>query len=98
MLTNEDYSPEGIKNVSTEAIEREIEELTEINLEAAERGFHAEKSGNMNLAFAHAADMGVNRVKYGILEDELNMRRFADQYSRGEAEVDLSALLGSLFK
>ena len=96
MLTNEDYSPEGIKNVSTEAIKREIEDLTRINLEAAERGFQAETEGNMCLAFAYAAEMGVHKIKFAILDDELKFREFADKFARGE--VDITALLGSLFK
>lgn len=96
MLTNEDYSYEGIKNVSTEAIKREIEDLAYINLEAAESGFMAEQKGNMGLAFAYAADMGVHKIKHAILRDELQLREFADSLSRGE--VDIAALLGSLFK
>ena len=96
MLTNEDYSPEGIKNVSTEAIKREIEDLSRINLEAAECGFMAEKNGNMGLAFAYAAEMGVHKIKFSILDDELQFREFADSFSRGE--VDLGALLGGLLK
>ena len=96
MLTNEDYSPEGIKNVSTEAIKREIEDLAVINLEAAEGGFMAEQEENMGLAFAYAAEMGVHKIKYSILEGELQSREFADKFARGE--VDIAALLGSLFK
>ena len=96
MLTNEDYSPEGIKNVSTEAIKREIEDLRRINLEAAECGFMAETEGNMGLAFAYAAEMGVHKIKFSILDDELQFREFADSFSRGE--VDIADLLGSLFK
>ena len=96
MLTNEDYSPEGIKNVSTEAIKQEIEDLTRINLVAAEGGFKAEQEGKMGLAFACAADMGVHKIKFAILDDELQFREFADSFSRGE--VDLGALLGGLFK
>lgn len=96
MLANEDYSPEGIKNVSTEAIKREIEDLTRINLEAAERGFKAEQEGNMGLAFAYAADIGVHKVKYSILDDELQVRELADSLSRGE--VDFASLFNSLFK
>ena len=96
MLTNEDYSPEGIKNVSTEAIKREIEDLSCITMEAAESGFHAEQRGNMGLAFAYAADMGVHKIKLSILDDELKFREFADSFSRGE--VDITALLGNLFK
>ena len=96
MLTNEDYSTEGIKNVSTEAIKREIEDLSRINLEAAECGFMAETEGNMGLAFAYAAEMGVHKIKFSILNDELQFREFADSFSRGE--VDIAALLGSLFK
>lgn len=96
MLTNEDYSYEGIKNVSTEAIKREIEDLAYINLEAAESGFRAERDGNMSLAFAYAADMGVHKIKFSILNDELQFREFADSLSRGE--VDFAALLGRLFK
>ena len=96
MLTNEDYSPNGIKNVSTEAIKREIEDLRRINLEAAECGSMAETEGNMGLAFAYAAGMGVYKIKFSILDDELQFREFADSFSRGE--VDIAALLGSLFK
>ena len=96
MLTNEDYSPEGIKNVSTEAIKREIEDLAVIDLEAAECGFMAETEGNMCLAFAYAAEMGVHKIKYSILEGELQSREFADKFARGE--VDIAVLLGSLFK
>ena len=96
MLTNEDYSPEGIKNVSTEAINREIEDLSRLNLEAAECGFMAVRDGNMGLAFAYAAEMGVHKIKFSILDDELQFREFADSFSRGE--VDIAALLGSLFK
>ena len=96
MLTNEDYSPEGIKNVSTEAIKREIEALEHLNLEAAECGFMAETEGNMGLAFAYAAGMGVHRIKHSILNDELKFREFADSASRGE--IDFDALLGRLFK
>lgn len=96
MLTNEAYSHEGIKNVSTEAIKREIEDLTRINLEAAEHGFMAEQEGNMGLAFAYAADMGVHKIKFSILNDELQFREFADSFQRGEA--DFAALLNSLFK
>lgn len=96
MLTNEDYSPEGIKNVSTEEIKREIADLTRFNLEAAESGFMAEQDGNMCLAFAYAAEMGVHKIKHSILDDELKFREFADSCSRGE--VDIAALLGSLFK
>ena len=96
MLTNEDYSPEGIKNVSTAEIKREIADLTRINLEAAESGFMAEQDGNMCLAFAYAAEMGVHKIKFSILDDELKLREFADSFSRGE--VDIAALLGSLFK
>ena len=96
MLTNEDYSYEGIKNVSTEAIKREIEDLSRLNLEAAECGFMAERDGNMGLAFAYAAEMGVHKIKFSILDDELQFREFADSFSRGE--VDIAALLGSLFK
>lgn len=96
MLTNEDYSPEGIKNVSTEAIKREIEDLTRINLEAAEMGFKAEQEGNMCLAFAYAAEMGVHKIKFAIMDDELKFREFADSFSHGEA--DIAVLLGSLFK
>ena len=96
MLTNEDYSPEGIKNVSTEDIKREIEDLSRINLEAAEFGFKAEQTGYMCLAFAYAAEMGVLKIKLSILDDELKIREFADSFARGE--VDITALLGSLFK
>ena len=96
MLTNEDYSPEGIKNVSTEAIKREIEDLSRINLEAAVSGFEAEQEGNMGLAFAYAAEMGVHKIKHSILDDELKFREFADSFSRGE--VYITALLNSLFK
>ena len=96
MLTNEDYSAEGIKNVSTEAIKREIEDLSRINLEAADHGFMAEQDGNMGLAFAYAAEMGVHKIKHSILDDELKFREFADSFSRDEAAV--AALLGSLFK
>lgn len=96
MLTNEDYSHEGIKHVSTEDIKREIADLERNNLEAAESGFMAEQEGNMGLAFAYAADMGVHKVKLSILDDELQFREFADSFSRGE--VDIAALLGSLFK
>lgn len=96
MLTNEDYSPEGIKNVSTEAIKREIEDLSRINLEAAECGFMAETEGNMGLAFAYAAEMGVHKIKHSILDDELKFREFADSFLCDEA--DIAALLGSLFK
>ena len=96
MLTNEDYSPEGIKNVSTEAIKLEIEDLTRIDLVAAVCGFMAETVGNMCLGFAYAADMGVHKIKFSILDDELQFREFADSFSRGE--VDIAALLGSLFK
>ena len=96
MLTNEDYSTEGIKNVSTEAIKREIEDLIRINMEAAECGFMAEQDGNMGLAFAYAAEMGVHKIKHSILDDELKFREFADSFSRGE--VDIAALLLSLYK
>ena len=96
MLTNEDYSPEGIKNVSTEDIKREIEDLSRITMEAAECGFMAEQDRNMGLAFAYAAEMGVHKIKFSILDDELQFREFADSFSRGE--VDLAVLLGSLFK
>lgn len=96
MLTNEDYSPKGIKNVSTEAIKRELEDLARLNLEAAENGFKAEQKGNMGHAFAYAAEMGVNKIKYGILDDELQFRGFADSFTHGE--VDIAALLNSLFK
>lgn len=96
MLTNEDYSPEGIKNVSTEAIKREIEDLAYLNLEAAESWFMAEQEGNMGLAFAYVADMGVHKIKFSILNGELKFREFADSFSRDE--VDIAALLGSLFK
>lgn len=96
MLTNEDYSAKGIKNVSTEAIKREIEDLTRINLEAAESAAKADKDGNMGLAFAYAAEMGVHKIKYGILDDELRVRELADSLSRGE--VDIAALLNTLFK
>ena len=96
MLTNEDYSPEGIKNVSAEAIKREIEDLRRIDLEVAECGFMAEQDGNMGLAFAYAAEMGVHKIKFSILNDELQFREFADSFSRGEA--DITALLDSLFK
>ena len=96
MLTNEDYSHEGIKNVSTEEIKREIADLTRFNLEAAESGFMAEQDGNMCLAFAYAAEMGVHKIKFAILEDELQTREFADASARGE--VDIAALLCSLFK
>ena len=96
MLTNEDYSPIGIKQVSTEAIKQEMEVLTVINLEAAEKGFQAEQEEKMGLAFAYAADIGVHRIKYAILEEELQFREFYDSFSRGE--VDIAALLGSLFK
>lgn len=96
MLTNEDYSEEGIKNVSTEAIKREIEDLKRINLEAAECGFMAETEGNMGLAFAYAAELGVHKIKHAILRDELEFREFADSVSRGE--LDFDALLGRLFK
>ena len=96
MLTNEDYSPTGIKQVSTEAIKREMEVLTCTNLEAAESGFRAEQEENMSLAFAYAANMGVHRIKYAILEDELQSREFADKFASGE--VNLAVLLGSLFK
>lgn len=96
MLTNEDYSPDGIKYVSTEEIKREIEDLTRFNLESAESGFKAEQAGNMGLAFAYAADMGVHKIKFSILDDELQVRELADSLSRGE--VDIAALLGSLFK
>mgnify|MGYP003451210153 CR=1 FL=1 len=95
MLTNEDYSPIGIKQVSTEAIKQEMEVLTVINLEAAEKGFQAEQEEKMGLAFAYAADMGVHRIKYAILEDQLQSREFADKFAR--CEVDIAALLG-LFK
>lgn len=95
MLTNEDYSPEGIKNVSTEAIKREIEDLKRINLEAAECGFMAETDGNMCLAFAYASEMGVHKIKYAILDGELKFREFADSFSRGEP--GFAALL-NLFK
>ena len=96
MLTNEDYSREGIKNVSTEAIKRELEDIARINLEAADNGFKAEQDGNMGLAFAYAAEMGVHRIKYGILDDELQFREFADSFTHGE--VDFAALFNSLFK
>lgn len=96
MLTNEDYSYEGIKNVGTEVIKREIEVLSRLNLEAAESGFMAEQEGNMGLAFAYAAEMGVHKIKFSILDDELQFREFADSFSRDE--VDLGALLGGLFK
>ena len=96
MLTNEDYSHEGIKNVSTEEIKREIAYLTRFNLEAAESGFMAEQDGNMCLAFAHAAEMGVHKIKFAILDDELKFREFADKFARGE--VDIADLPGSLFK
>ena len=96
MLTNEDYSYEGIKNVSTGAIKREIEDLVYLNLEAAESGFMAEQDGNMCLAFAYAAEMGVHKIKFAILDDELKFREFADSFSRGE--VDIAALLLSLYK
>ena len=96
MLTNEDYSPEGIKHVSTEEIKREIADLTRFNLEAAESGFMAEQDGDMGLAFAYAAEMGVHKVRHSILDDELKFREFADSFSRGE--VDIAALLLSLYK
>ena len=96
MLTNEDYSPEGIKNVSTEEIKREIEALAHLDLEAAECGFRAQQDGNMGLAFAYAAGMGVHKLKFAILDDELQFREFADSFSRGE--VYITALLNSLFK
>ena len=96
MLTDQDYSPTGIKRVSTEMIKREMEVLTAINLDTAENGFRAEQEENMGLAFYYAADMGVHRIKYAILEDELKSREFADKFARGE--VDIAALLGSLFK
>ena len=96
MLTNEDYSPEGIKNVSTEAIKREIEDLSRITMEAAECGFMAETEGNMGLAFVYAAEMGVHKIKLSILNDELQFREFADSFLGDEA--DIAALLGSLFK
>lgn len=96
MLTNEDYSHEGIKNVSTEEIKREIADLTRFNLEAAESGFMAEQDGNMGLAFAYAAEMGVHKIKFSILDDELQFREFADSLS--PRELDITALLGGLFK
>lgn len=96
MLTNEDYSPTRIKQLTNEEIKREIEDLTRVNLEAAESGFMAEQEENMGLAFAYAAEMGVHKIKYAILEDELQTREFADKFARGE--VDITALLGSLFK
>lgn len=96
MLSNEDYSPEGIKNVSTEAIKREMEALVHLNMEAADSGFKAEQEGNMGLAFAYAAGMGVHKIKYSILDDELQVRELADSFSRGE--VDIAAMLVSLLK
>lgn len=93
MLTNEDYSPTGIKHVSTEVIKREMEVLTDINLDMAEKGFRAEQEEDMGLAFAYAAEMGVHKIKHSILDDELKFREFADSFSR-----DITALLGSLFK
>lgn len=96
MLTNEDYSPEGIKHVSTEDIKREIADLERNNLEAAESGLMAEQEGNMGLAFAYAADMGVHKIKLSILNDELQFREFADSFSRGEPDFDV--LFGGLFK
>ena len=96
MLTNEDYSPTGIKQLTNEAINREIADLSRLNLEAAECGFMAEQDGNMCLAFAYAAEMGVHKIQFAILDDELKFREFADSFSRGE--VDIAALLGSLFK
>lgn len=96
MLTNEDYSSTNIKQVSTEVIKREMEVLADINLETAEKGLQAEQEENMGLAFAYAADMGVHKIKYAILEEELQSREFADKFAQGE--VDIAALLGSLFK
>lgn len=96
MLTNEDYSPTGIKHVSTEVIKREMEVLTDINLATAEKGFQAEQEEIMGLAFAYAAEMGVHKIKLSILNDELKFREFADDLARGE--VDFATLLGNLFK
>ena len=56
----------------------------------------AEQDGNMCLAFAYAAEMGVHKIKHSILDDELKCREFADSFSRGE--VDIAALLLSLYK
>ena len=86
MLTNEDYSPTGIKQLTNEAIKQEMEVLTVINLEVAESGFMAEQEENMGLAFAYAAEMGVHKIKFSILNDELQFREFADSFSRGEVD------------
>ena len=91
-LMNEDFSPTGIKNVTLEDLIEEKELQEAAFYDAAHGGEESEADGKMGLAFAHAADMGVARIKHSIVSDEINIRDHG-----GEDEIDLNQLLAQLF-